>query len=65
MAHTHDYQTIERHAVSNEAGEIGIESAEIRKCSQCGEEAIFLLSHGKWLPLYDNSTLTEKDIMLA
>jgi len=65
MAHTHDYQTIERHAVSLEAGELGIESAETRKCSQCGEETVFLLSHGNWLPLYEKSTLTEKDIMLA
>jgi len=65
MAHKHEYETIERHAVSEEAGEIGIKAAETRKCSSCGEETIFLLSHDTWLPLYDKTSRNEKDILMA
>jgi hypothetical protein len=65
MSHEHKYETTERHAVSAEAGEMGIEIAETRKCKGCGEETVFLLSHGNWIPLYEKSTRSEKDILLA
>lgn len=65
MAHVHEYETTERHAVSKEAEELGIKGAETRKCKSCGEETIFLLSHDDWLPLYDKTTGSEKDILMA
>lgn len=65
MAHKHDYETVERHAVSTEAEGIGIRAAETRKCKSCGEETVFLLSHDDWLPLYDKATRSEKDILMA
>ena len=65
MAHEHEFETTERHAVTVEAGGLGIEAAETRKCKGCGEETVFLLSHGNWIPLYEKSTRNEKDILLA
>ena len=65
MSHRHEYETIERHAVSKEAVELGIKAAETRKCKGCGEETVFLLSHDDWLPLYDKTTRSEQDILLA
>ena len=65
MEHTHDYETIERHAVSAEAREKGLESAETRRCRGCGQEAMFLECHGRWIPLFEESRRTEKDILLA
>ena len=65
MAHKHEYETVERHAVSAEAREKGVEAAEIRKCKGCGHEAVFLHVKGDWVLLYDETQQSEKDILLA
>ena len=65
MAHKHEYETVERHAVSAEARAKGVEAAEIRKCTGCGHEAVFLHVQGKWLLLFDETQRSEKDILLA
>lgn len=64
MGHEHDYETVERHAVSTQARAKGIEGAEIRKCKNCGHEAVFLHVQGDWLLLFDESTKSGKSILL-
>lgn len=65
MSHNHEYDTIERHAVSAEARENGMAAAESRKCKGCGHVAIFVQCHDNWLPLFDDTETSEKDILLA
>lgn len=65
MVHKHEYETVERHAVSAEARAKGIEGAEIRKCKDCGHEAVFLHVQGDWLLLFDETEKSGKSIQLA
>lgn len=64
--HVHTYETVSHHGVTYELTELGIESAEIRKCSECKKESIFVLTKkGDWFPVIDESRTPETDILLA
>lgn len=65
MAHEHEYETVERHAVSAKARELGIEDAEIRRCKVCDYDMAFVLAHGKWFNLFEESERDAGDILLA
>lgn len=66
MKHRHKYEPISHPNITSELKEIGILSAEIRKCATCQKEVTFLQTRkGKWLPLFVASESDEKDILLA
>lgn len=64
--HIHNFETVTHRGVTGEAMDNGIQSAEIRRCSKCKREAIFLMNKkGKWFPLFEEEESNEKDILLA
>lgn len=66
MKHIHKYETVSHHGITSELSELGLQSAEIRKCSKCKKEKIFVLTQkGEWFPLIDERESDEQDILLA
>ncbi len=66
MKHKHKYEPFYHPSVSPEAKNLGIKALEIRKCSLCNKEMIYLLIKGdKWIPLFADDELDKKDILLA
>jgi len=66
MKHIHKYETISHHGISSELMELGIQAAEIRKCTKCQKEITFLLTKkGQWVPLFADREADEQDILLA
>ncbi len=64
--HVHNFEAVTHRGVTDEAMENGIQSAEIRKCSKCNHEAIYLMNKkGKWFPLFEEEESNERDILLA
>jgi hypothetical protein len=66
MKHEHKYESLSHHGVSSELTDLGIEAAEMRKCSKCGKEMPFLLTRKHvWIPLFKDRESDERDILLA
>lgn len=65
MTHKHEYEISFRPSISQEAGEMGIKAAEMRKCKSCGKEMTFVLLGEDWIPLFDEKERDERDILLA
>jgi hypothetical protein len=66
MKHSHKYEPVSHHGISSELLELGIEAAETRQCSKCGQLMQFLLiKKGGWVPLFKESETDEQDILLA
>ena len=64
--HEHKYETASHHGITSELMELGLESAEVRKCSKCHKEMIFVLTKkGEWFPVIDDRAAEDKDILLA
>ena len=52
MVHKHEYETIHELGLEPSARDMGIESAEIRRCKSCDKEMTFILKDKAWLPLF-------------
>ncbi len=66
MKHVHRYETEAHLGINPELNELGIQSAEIRKCRVCHKEITFVQTRkGDWLPLLDDREADEQDILLA
>ena len=66
MKHVHKFETLLHHDIRSELMEFGLQAAEIRKCSKCRKEMTFLQTKkGEWLPLFDERSSDERDILLA
>lgn len=64
--HTHRYETVLRSGISHELMELGIQSAEIRRCKQCNKEMPFVMTRkGNWVSLFEETERDEQDILLA
>jgi hypothetical protein len=68
--HVHKYETILHHGVTYELTELGVESAELRRCSECQKETVFVMINkgakkGEWFPVIDETTTPDTDILLA
>ena len=66
MKHIHKYETISHQRISAALTELGIQSAEIRRCKTCHKEMTFLMTKkGEWVPLLDENESDKQDILLA
>lgn len=66
MKHVHKYETEAHLGINPRLMEIGVRSAEIRKCMTCLKEMTFVqIREGDWLPLLDDRETDEQDILLA
>ncbi len=66
MKHIHQYKTHLHQRLSKELANSGIEAAEIRRCRECDREMPFVMTRkGTWLPLFEESSSDEQDILLA
>lgn len=66
MRHLHTYEPLVHRRISPELLKSGLESAEIRKCTECGKEMPFVLTaRGSWVPLFEEMDADEQDILLA
>jgi hypothetical protein len=66
MKHVHAYEPLLHQRISAELLKAGIESAEIRKCRECGKEMPFVLTRkGVWVQLFEELEADEQDILLA
>ncbi|MEW6118335.1 MAG: hypothetical protein AB1553_15785 [Nitrospirota bacterium] len=66
MTHEHTYEPVSHHGITSELMELGIQGAEIRRCTTCKREAVFILTRkGQWFPLFDERREEEQDILMA
>lgn len=66
MKHVHAYETLSHYGISSELMELGIQSGEMRRCSECRKEMPFVrIKKGGWIPLFDDRQGDEQDILLA
>mgnify|MGYP001568967397 FL=1 len=66
MKHIHKYKTEAHLGINPRLIEMGVQSAEIRKCRTCHKEMTFVqIREGDWLPLLDDRETDEQDILLA
>ncbi|MBI5638868.1 MAG: hypothetical protein HZA17_00430 [Nitrospirae bacterium] len=66
MIHKHTYEAISHHGLSSKLMELGLQSAEVRKCAACGKEMTFILTKkNEWVPLFDDHEAEEEGILLA
>ncbi|GAB4389623.1 MAG: hypothetical protein Kow0025_16150 [Thermodesulfovibrionales bacterium] len=63
--HRHDYEPVFHPSLTQEARELGLKGAEIRKCKTCGKEMPFVWIREDWVPLFEETERSEKDILLA
>ena len=66
MKNVNRYETEAHLGINQRLMEIGVRSAEIRKCRTCHKEMTFVqIREGDWLPLLDDRETDEQDILLA
>jgi len=65
MGHRHEYETVYRPVVTDEASNLGIRAAELRKCTTCGKVMAFIETREGWFPLYKESEREEQGILMA
>jgi hypothetical protein len=66
MKHVHKYQAISHQTINPQLIDLGIHSAELRRCSKCQKEMMFMLiKKGEWIPVFEDRESDEKDILLA
>ncbi len=65
MRHKHQFETITHPSLTPEGEALGIKGAEIRKCLTCSKEETFVLTKDGWVPLFKDSELSTRDILLA
>ena len=66
MKHDHKYEPISHHGVTSELMELGLQSAEIRQCTKCQKEMVFVQTRkGEWFPVIDDRHSQDQDILLA
>ncbi len=66
MKHVHQYETVSHHVVRQELIEHGIQTAEMRKCTECHREMPFVRTKkGDWLPLFEDREQDTHDILMA
>lgn len=63
--HVHEYETVSHPVPSPGARSLGITSAEIRKCRKCQKEMPFILTKDRWIALFEDPDVDEKEILLA
>ena len=64
--HVHKYETKSHHGITAELTELGLQSAEIRKCADCGKTALFVVTkRGKEYPVIDERSGEDGEILLA
>ncbi len=66
MKHIHKYEPVSHHGIRSELIELGLQAAEIRRCSKCHKEMTFVQTKkGEWIPLIDERETDEQDILMA
>ncbi|MEW5745845.1 MAG: hypothetical protein AB1805_10480 [Nitrospirota bacterium] len=66
MKHEHHFEPVSHHGITSEVMDLGIHAAEIRKCTKCDKQAVFIQTKkGEWFPLFDERETEAKDILMA